>query len=265
MDTVKWVMKQYGIDPNRVYLAGNSMGGSGALGIGMRNGDTFAAIKANVPAGIEHISQRMYFPPHTVPEGVRFPDPPVCVDYSAPNDSWSWGHERFVTAMNDRKYALYFYWGAFGHSNNTSQILKVNDLVHSFDWLSIKKNEAYAVFTNASDRSVLPWPDDLQNKQPGQVNAFFRWTNASDTADKVEMSLFLVSVAGLQTKFTIPAEATADVSLRRLQNFHIKPGEHFKWTYGDAEGESQAEAEGVITIPKVKMTSVPVPLSVSKG
>ena len=41
--TVQWVIEQYGIDPDRVYLCGNSMGGSGALGIGLRHGDLFAA------------------------------------------------------------------------------------------------------------------------------------------------------------------------------------------------------------------------------
>jgi poly(3-hydroxybutyrate) depolymerase len=63
IDTVKWVVKQYGIDENRVYLCGNSMGGSGTLGIGMRHGDVFAAVKANVPAEVKHVSSRMYFPP----------------------------------------------------------------------------------------------------------------------------------------------------------------------------------------------------------
>ena len=57
IDTVKWVIKQYGIDENRVYLCGNSMGGSGTLGIGMRHGDVFAAIKANVPAEVKHVSR----------------------------------------------------------------------------------------------------------------------------------------------------------------------------------------------------------------
>ena len=52
IDCVKWVIQTYEIDPNRVYLSGNSMGGSGTLGIGLRHGDVFAAIKANVPAGI---------------------------------------------------------------------------------------------------------------------------------------------------------------------------------------------------------------------
>jgi hypothetical protein len=94
MDTVRWVIQQYHIDANRVYLCGNSTGGSGTLGIGMRNGDVFAAIKANVPAHIDHVSDRMYFPPRSVPADVVLPDPPIFVDYSAQNNGWSTGHDR---------------------------------------------------------------------------------------------------------------------------------------------------------------------------
>lgn len=191
IDTVKWVIQKYRIDPDRVYLSGNSMGGSGTLGIGLRHGDVFAAIKANVPAGIEHVANRMYFPPLSVPENVTLPEPPVAIDYSAPNDGWSEGHDRFVKAMNDRKYSLIFYWGPFGHANNSAQIMKVNDLIDSFDWLSIKKNEAYAVFTNATSNSKLPWPDDLKSTAAGQVNAFFRWKNLGDSPEKIEMALIL--------------------------------------------------------------------------
>jgi len=263
MDTVRWAITKYGIDPNRVYLCGNSMGGSGTLGIGMRHGDVFAAIKANVPAGIEHVSNRMYFPPQSVPENVKLPEPPVCVDYSGQNDGWSAGHERFVKAMNDRKYALYFYWGPFGHANNSAQIMKVNDQIDSFDWLGVKKNEPYAAFTNASCNSKLPWPDDLKNAEAGQVNAFFRWKNISDSAEKLEMSLFLASAADLKTKFTVPTEATADVTPRRLQHFQIKPGSAFKWTFGTAKGEGKADAHGLITIAGLKISSAPVTLKIS--
>lgn len=264
MDTVKWVIKKYDIDPNRVYLCGNSMGGSGTLGIGIRNGDAFAAIKANVPAGIEHVSNRMYFPPQAVPGNVELPEPPVTVDYSAPNDGWSFGHERFVKAMNDRKYALYLYWGPFGHANNHAAIMKVNDLINSFDWLNVKKNEAYPVFANASCNSKLPWPDNLNEKAPGQVNAFFRWKNISDTKDKLEISLFLATSAELKTTFEIPKEATADVSLRRIQNVQVKSGETLKWTFGSARGEGKADAEGLITIPGLKITGEPTTLTVSR-
>ena len=263
IDTVKWVIQQYDIDPNRVYLSGNSMGGSGTLGIGLRHGDVFAAIKANVPAGIEHVSHRMSFPPQVASGNTKLPDPPVAIDYSAPNDGWSEGHERFVKAMNDRKYALYFYWGPFGHANNSARIMQVNDLIDSFDWLSIKKNEAYAVFTNASGNSKLPWPDDLKSTAAGQVNAFFRWKNISDSAEKFETSLSLVKASDLKTRFDVPKEETADVTLRRLQTFRLKPGETFHWTFGAAQGEGQADAEGLVTIPALKITADPATLTVT--
>mgnify|MGYP000644484776 CR=1 FL=1 len=38
------------------------------------------------------------------------------------------------------------------------------------------------------------------------------------------MKLFLVKTADLKTSFTIPTEATADVSLRRLQKLKVAPG-----------------------------------------
>jgi len=264
MDTVRLVIEKYAIDPNRVYLCGNSMGGTGTLGIGMRNGDVFAAIKANVPAGIEHVSHRMGFPPYTAPDTLKFPDPPITIDYSGQNDGWSAGHERFVKAMNDRKYPLYFYWGWFGHANNHAAILKVNDLINSFDWLNIKKNEPYAVFTNASNNSKLPWPDDLKNTQAGQVNAFFRWKNVSDTAAGAEVSLFLVTPAELKTKFEIPKEATADVTLRRLQTFKLNPSDAFKWSFGAASGEGKADAEGLVGVPALKISAEPTTLKISK-
>jgi hypothetical protein len=264
MDTVRWVIRKYGIDANRVYLCGNSMGGSGTLGIGLRNGDVFAAIKANVPAGIEHVSHRMGFPPQPVPAGPRIPDPPVVVDYSAPNDGWSFGHERFAKAMNDRRFALYFYWGPFGHANNHAAIEKVNDLVNSFDWLGVKKNEAYPVFTNASTNSTLPWPDRLDEKAPGQVNAFFRWKHVADTKDRLEMSLVLTTPATLKTTFEIPRESTADVTLRRIQGLQVKPGETLTWAFGPSKGDVKADAEGLVTLPGLKITAAPATLTLKR-
>jgi pimeloyl-ACP methyl ester carboxylesterase len=264
MDTVQWAIATYGIDPDRVYLCGNSMGGSGTLGIGMRHGDVFAAIKANVPAHIEHVSSRMGFAPFKpLPAGTVLADPPVCIDYSAPNDSWSTNHQDFVSAMNTRKYALYFYWGPFGHANNNQKILAVNDLVHSFDWLGIKKNALYPVFTDASTNDPLPWPSRLDDKKPGQVNAFFRWTAVADTPAKVEVALFLVSPETLKTRFAIPAEATASVSLRRLQNFRVKPGESVQWAFGGAGGSVRADAQGVVTVPNLRIAAQPVSLTLS--
>lgn len=265
IDTVNWVVKKYDLDENRVYLCGNSMGGSGTLGIGMRHGDVFAAIKANVPARVEHVSSRMYFPPLTVPAGTVIPDPPICIDYSGTNDSWAQGHDTFAHAMNERKYALYFYWGPFGHANNHANIMKVNDLINSFDWLAVKKNEAYPAFTSASTNDKLPWPDNKDDKKPGQINAFFRWKNVSDSTSQAEMSLFLTKPADLKTTFTIPSTATADVTLRRLQNFKIMPGQAIGWKFGEKTGVVDADATGHVTIPKLTITAEPTTLTLNLG
>ena len=262
IDTVKWVIQHYGLDENRVYLCGNSMGGSGTLGLGMRHGDVFAAIKANVPAKVEHVSSRMYFAPRTVPADVTLPDPPIVIDYSAQNDGWSKGHDTFIKAMNERRYPLIMYWGPFGHANNHENILKVNDLINSFDWLSVKKNEAYPVFTNATSNDPLPWPDQLDDKKSGQINAFFRWKTLSDTADAIAMSLFLIKPSELKTSFTIPTEATADVSLRRLQKLRVAPGAKVRWQFGSANGEVQADATGCVFFASLKITSEPTTLTV---
>ncbi len=262
IDTVKWVVEEYGLDAERVYLCGNSMGGSGALGIGVRHGDLFAAVKANVPAGVEHVSSRMAFGAKSAPAGVTYPDPPVVIDYSAPNDSWSKGHDTFAKAMGDRKYPLIMYWGPFGHANNHAQILKVNDLINSFDWLAVKRNEPYAVFTHASSDDTLPWPDRPADKKAGQVNAFFRWATASDTPTALEMKLFLVKASDLTTSFAVPTEATADVSVRRAQKLRVAPGAAVAWAFGTAKGSVTADALGCVTIPGLKVTTEPTTLSV---
>ena len=265
MATVAWAIERYSIDPNRVYLSGNSMGGSGTLGIGLRHGDVFAAIKANVPAGVHHASERLFFPLKKVPGGVVLPDPPICIDYSAQNDRWSAGHDQFTKAMNDRRYPFLFYWGPFGHANNSAKIKETNDLIDSFDWLSIRKNEAYPVFTNASTNSQLPWPDDLDSAEPGQVNAFFRWKPLKDTVGDLKMSLFLIPASELETRFEIPSEAHADVTLRRLQDFKLKPGAPFRWTFGSAEGEGKVDSQGLISIAGLKITNRPATLRIRSG
>ena len=85
-----------------------------------------------------------------------------------------------------------------------------------------------------------------------------------DTQNKLEMALLLVTPADLKTTFKIPGQATADVSLRRIQNGQIKPGGAFQWTFGTAKGAGKADADGLITIAGLTITSVPTKLTVTK-
>jgi hypothetical protein len=142
---------------------------------------------------------------------------------------------------------------------------QVNDLINSFDWLSVKKNEAYPVFTNASTNDPLPWPNRLDDKKSGQINAFFRWKDVREAQDAAELLLLLTKPSELKTTFTVPAEATADVTLRRLQVLQVVPGETLRWTFGAANGAVQADTAGCITIPRLKITAEPATLSVKRA
>ena len=141
----------------------------------------------------------------------------------------------------------------------------MNDLIDSFDWLSVRKDEAYPVFTGATSNSKLPWPDDLKSSEAGQVNGFFRWESVEDSAKRLAMSLFLVSPESLKTRFEIPVKAQADVSLRRLQNFRLKEGEVFRWQFGEAKGESKVGSRGLITVKGLHVTNTPRVLMIHAG
>lgn len=273
LDTVKWVIDRYKIDSNRVYLCGNSMGGSGTLGLGLPHGDVFAAIKANVPAGARHAGDRLGLTSDDIKKngskaatsGIApdLPDPPICIDYSAQNDQWSGDHEILFRGMKNRKYNLIAYWGNFGHANNNKVMEAVNDLINTFDWTAIRKNEAYPVFTNASSDDQIPWPDHIKSEKPGQVNAFFRWKNITDSDQSFEMVIFIDK--NIKTKiFTIPNQATTDLSFRRLQKFNVKPGETIRWTFAGKSGSIKADAQGLITIPQVKITNEKMTIRLEK-
>lgn len=49
-DAIAWVQQNFPVDPDRIYLAGGSMGGRGTYAIGLKNPDFFAAISPFDPA-----------------------------------------------------------------------------------------------------------------------------------------------------------------------------------------------------------------------
>ena len=57
-------------------------------------------------------------------------------------------------------------------------------------------------------------------------------------------------------------EATADVGLRRVQKLRVAPGATVFWAFGAAKSEVKADAQGCVTVPGLKITAEPTPLSV---
>ncbi len=256
--TVAWVASKFNIDTNRIYLSGVSMGGSGSLGIGLRRGDLFAAISVTVPAGADHALFRM--------DGTQYPDPPPLFNFSAQNDNWSKGQSQLIDYCQKQRYPLAFAWGPLGHINDRT---KFNATVAEFPWLSIRKNEAYPVFTSASSDNVYPGFQNLTAiDQNGQINGCFRWKNLTDTADQFAMELRLVRKEELENPVETPNQAEVDVTLRRLQCFLVKPGQNYQWRMTQngqilRSGKTQADDKGVLTIPRIQVSATPSRLEVT--
>ena len=76
--------------------------------------------------------------------------------------------------------------------------------------------------------------------------------------------MFLLTPQMIKTAFALPEEATATVTLRRLQRFSVNPGEEVRWSFGARSGTIHADAEGLVTIPGLTITGEPQALRVSK-
>ncbi len=262
LEQVEWAASNLPVDRNRIYLGGASMGGSGTLGLGLCNGDVFAAAKACVSASPYHCFRRMGFRGDT-PVRQPMPDPPVLVEFSAQNDRWSKDKDLLYNGMETNRYAIYGYWGAWNHSGRNSTVWRKNDLVGSFDIFDLDLKSPYIAFTHASTDEPLPWPDGFMakndlGKNPGQRNAYFRWRNVKDAAERFEVELRLITAKDWTTKiFTLPAESVADITPRRIQNFPINAGETVAWKYNGQSGTVVADATGHVTIPQLPISKKP--------
>ena len=72
------------------------------------------------------------------------------------------------------------------------------------------------------------------------------------------------------TEFKTPDQATADITLRRLQEFAIQPSKTYSWSVVSAgqkkqSGQTKSDKLGVLTIPDVVITKTPVQLIVEKS
>lgn len=285
LDTIEWVVSRYKIDRNGIYLSGVSMGGNGALGIGMPHGDIFAAMRVTVPAGTGYAAYSMGGFPFSAaateaqskPEdrmnrasGSSLPDPPVVVDFSSPIDSWSRTQPALLQAAQAEHLPLILGWGAFGHTIFGSRIASYPpcQIALAYPWLQIRRNQPYPVFTHASSDQHSPWLGSQANfDDSGQINAYFRWRNRRDTSSRFVMRLWIAHPAVQNPPASMPDSAVVDITPRRLRQFKVRPGQIYAWrlSRGDrvlSSGKTRADAENLLTIPQVRLSTIPEELSV---
>jgi len=287
MDCVEWTVRRYSIDRDRVYLCGNSMGGQATLAIGLAHGEVFAALNANVPATVWYAAARLGIvdaggAPARRPACAGFVDPPVCVEWSGVDDVWSRERNVLHEGMERLKWQRILLWGDYGHCGSVRAARQKNDLVERFDWLSVRRSEAYPAFTSASCDDKMPWPlrtwkphrcwfwgwkGDIDRAEmeiasgapvSGQVNAFFRWRTKRDDDGGLEMDLWIAGSEELGTRqFQPPMAAIADVTLRRVQSRAMASASKVRWTFGDSSGVAVRGEGGGFTVRDIGIMRAP--------
>ena len=262
--TLRWVMARYNVDPDRVHVSGGSMGGYATLNLALRHPELFASASAWVPPVDFHrmsdygnrIALAHWGPREAnilTNEGVGIYDRadlvafvrahpeadfPVILMLTGKQDqliTWK-GPRLFYDAMQETRHALLAVWSEGGHAGPKGSLFGVPEVYHELDLRHLRRNESYPALSFASTNDE-PGATSKEGAPRGQLNAMFEWKDIVDRPN--EYGVTLAPLNGRQI------EATADVTLRRLQGFRVD--RDARYTFRNvALSSGKAVQEGVL-------------------
>jgi pimeloyl-ACP methyl ester carboxylesterase len=285
-----WVATKWSIDPQRVFVTGASMGGSGAGMLAVRYPDRFAYALSSV--GVHIAAKSPQFKASyegvcgKIDQGIPHESGLKSFDYldnafllrkdparslpfisfaNGKNDGaigWAQAVE-FARALQETRQPHLFTWGQGGHGER----VYVPTVTGGGDGgpelkggtLDLRLDQSLPAFTRCSLDDDPGSGDPADGASKGQFNRYLRWDPADvvDETGRWEVTAYLVGQA--------PTDAcTVDVTPRRCRRFTPKPGEKFSWTAGAASGEAVADASGLVTLGKVPVTRTRGRISIAK-
>jgi len=139
----------------------------------------------------------------------------------------------------------------------------------------LSRTLAFPAFSNGSADDDAGVPDGMggyTGTLRGAKNRYLRWDSANiiDTRDQLSMPI----KADIDTTGTPPAAGypptgnnyfgplpiTANVTIRRIQQFQMLPGETIHWSYNGKSGTVSANDDGSVTVPGLEMATSFTPL-----
>ncbi|MFP4055760.1 MAG: alpha/beta hydrolase family protein [Candidatus Brocadiia bacterium] len=276
---LEWMGTQWPVDPSRTFVAGSSMGGSGAPMFAIRYPRRVAWAVSWVGVHIPSRSPqfkgsyaRVYGEPAW---GVKFEDGTPVWDYyndarylrqhpQAPvglitfsngkNDGgigWPQAVDFFRSLQETRRPHI-FVWGQAGHGQRARMPGTLGERVLPID---VRTDLSLPAFTRCSLDDDPGGGDPADGDPKGQANLYLVWETDDlvDRPDRWEITVGLAEKA--------PAAAcTVDVTPRRLQRFEPEPGQTVRWQAtalgADApaqSGTATADRWGLVTLPQVRV------------
>jgi hypothetical protein len=223
-----WSIANLPVDPARIVLTGNSMGGWGCGHYGLRRADKFAAIFTTLPrwrnTGLndwETGPTASFTTAALLPDGtpwVTYMDMVAYVSNPAntvPFVAWGTGkqdafvpsfqeHIDFVNALRATKRPFVFAWNNGTHSGATATE-SMNRIAASYDQATFRLGDKLPYLSNSS--LDTPFTADV-----GGINLGFKWRNLTATTFELTNTLGPVEVdalyAGVTKHVSIPAALT---------------------------------------------------------
>ncbi len=139
----------------------------------------------------------------------------------------------------------------------------------------LKRNLAFPAFTNSSadEDAGIPESAGYSGALQGAKNRYQRWDSANiiDTREQLSIPIKVdIDTTGtppidpalppLDNEYYGPLPITTDVTIRRIQQFQMLPGETINWSYNGQSGAVSANDDGSVTIPNLEMTTNFIPL-----
>jgi len=272
-----WVQRYYQPDPKLRFCSGSSMGGCGTVSFGWQHPELFAACHAHVPivsytylgkGSATRLEPSCWTGPITpdlkTSEGVPLLDrmnatkfvsetkddlPFLFMIHGRQDGSIPWeNNPPFYRALSAARQGFAVYWDNGIHStsgkNAPADVKAWQQRFHKF-----RLDESYPAFTNtSSDRNPGNGAPD-NGDIIGWINRGMDWKNIEDTRERYAITL-LADYPGLEYP------VRTDITLRRVQQFKMKPGEKLTVRIGDAAPVSvTTDAAGRVTVAGVSIPS----------
>ncbi|HLA39036.1 MAG TPA: prolyl oligopeptidase family serine peptidase, partial [Candidatus Glassbacteria bacterium] len=277
--TIRWVIENYNIDPDRVHIQGSSMGGFGTLNLALRYPELFASAFARVPnvdffrmspyadsICVMHWGTREANIPTNEGIGtydrmdlVKFVrdhpevDFPVIMTLNGKQDrlvGWD-GPRLFFEAMQETGHELIAFWSTGGHAGPQGPETGVPPEHYEIDLKRLRRNESYPAISFASTNQD-PGTSPEDGAPAGQLNAVVDWRDVIDRPG--EYGVTLEPLHGRQFA------ATASVTPRRLQSFRVEPGKTYNFVNVDLatgrtvqQGPIKPDAANLLTVKEFKV------------